>query len=156
MKLRSATEDKKEEDNIPILVKTDNIKKEEDPPLTETNDNKKNSDNSNSKEEEHTSINNSNLENEKDRELLNNFYQILYEFDDKEKEKFLFFCTSLKRLPIGGFKKMRPKFAIAKSDQGVPTSSTCVNMLKLPVLPYKKLKDMLRYVINADAGFYYA
>ena len=39
MKLRSATEDKKEEDNIPILVKTDNIKKEEDPPLTETNDN---------------------------------------------------------------------------------------------------------------------
>lgn len=96
------------------------------------------------------------LENEKDRELLNNFYQILYEFDDKEKEKFLFFCTSLKRLPIGGFKKMRPKFAIAKSDQGVPTSSTCVNMLKLPVLPYKKLKDMLRYVINADAGFYYA
>lgn len=72
MKLRSATEDKKEEDNIPILVKTDNIKKEEDPPLTETNDNKKNSDNSNSKEDEHTSINNSNLENEKDNTVNSN------------------------------------------------------------------------------------
>jgi hypothetical protein len=29
-------------------------------------------------------------------------------------------------------------------------------MLKLPILPYKKLKDILLYVINADAGFYYA
>ena len=89
-------------------------------------------------------------------QCINDFLKILEEFNQKEKEKFLFFCTSLKRLPIGGFSKLRPKFTIIKSFGTVPTSSTCVNMLKLPILPYKKLKDILLYVINADAGFYYA
>ena len=97
-----------------------------------------------------------NMEDKKEAQCINDFFQILDEFTQKEKEKFLFFCTSLKRLPIGGFSKMRPKFTISKSHSEVPTSSTCVNMLKLPILPYKKLKDILLYVINADAGFYYA
>ena len=88
-------------------------------------------------------------------QCIKDFLQILQEFNQKEKEKFLFFCTSLKRLPIGGFSKLRPKFSVHKSFSTVPTSSTCVNMLKLPILPYKKLKDILLYVINADAGFYY-
>ena len=97
-----------------------------------------------------------NMANEKDAQCINDLFLILNEFSRQEKEKFLFFCTSLKRLPIGGFAKMRPQFTISKSYDAVPTSSTCVNMLKLPVLPYKKLKDILLYVINADAGFYYA
>ena len=97
-----------------------------------------------------------NFENQRDAQCINDFFKILDEFSQKEKEKFLFFCTSLKRLPIGGFARMRPKFTISKSHSEVPTSSTCVNMLKLPILPYKKLKDILLYVINADAGFYYA
>lgn len=33
-------------------------------------------------------------------EAVNSFWEILHEFDDKEKEKFLFFVTSLKRPPI--------------------------------------------------------
>ena len=97
-----------------------------------------------------------NMEDQKDVQCINDFFFILNEFTQKEKEKFLFFCTSLKRLPLGGFNSMRPKFTVAKSLSEVPTSSTCVNMLKLPILPYKKLKDILLYVINADAGFYYA
>jgi ubiquitin-protein ligase E3 C len=97
-----------------------------------------------------------NMDDERDVQCINDLYKILEEFNQKEKEKFLFFCTSLKRLPIGGFEKLRPKFTICKSNQTVPTSSTCANMLKLPVLPYKKLKEILLYVINADAGFYYA
>ena len=97
-----------------------------------------------------------NFNNENDKKCLEDFFNILDEFSQKEKEKFLFFCTSLKRLPIGGFGKLRPKFTVAKAHNEVPTSSTCVNMLKLPVLPYKKMKDLLLYVINADAGFYYA
>jgi hypothetical protein len=96
------------------------------------------------------------MNNNADVIVLDNFFRILDEFDDKEKEKFLFFCTSLKRLPIGGFSKLRPRFVLAKAHKEVPTSSTCVNMLKLPCLPYNKLKEILRYVINADAGFYYA
>ena len=96
------------------------------------------------------------MENPKEAQCINDFLKILDEFTQKEKEKFLFFCTSLKRLPIGGFSKLRPKFTVTKSFSAVPTSSTCVNMLKLPILPYNKLKEILLYVINADAGFYYA
>jgi ubiquitin-protein ligase E3 C len=96
------------------------------------------------------------LNNLNERQCLEDFFNILNEFDIKEKEKFLFFCTSLKRLPIGGFSKLKPKFKLAKAGIQIPTSSTCTNMLKLPVLPYKKLKDIILYVINADAGFYYA
>ena len=97
-----------------------------------------------------------NLNNESDKQCLDDFFNILKEFSVKEKEKFLFFCTSLKRLPIGGFSKLRPKFVISKASIKIPTSSTCINMLKLPVLMYKELKEKLLYVINADAGFYYA
>ena len=97
-----------------------------------------------------------NMNDPKESQCINDFLRILEEFSQKEKEKFLFFCTSLKRLPIGGFERLRPKFTVSKSFSPVPTSSTCVNMLKLPILPYKKLKDILLYVINADAGFYYA
>ena len=97
-----------------------------------------------------------NMNDPKEAKCLDDFFKILEEFDQKEKEKFLFFCTSLKRLPIGGFSNLRPKFTIHKSFGGAPTSSTCVNMIKLPILPYQKLKEILLYVINADAGFYYA
>ena len=91
-----------------------------------------------------------------EKQCILDLLKILEEFSQKEKEKFLFFCTSLKRLPIGGFSKLRPQFQISKAYAAVPTSSTCINMLKLPILPYQKLKDILLYVINADAGFYYA
>lgn len=97
-----------------------------------------------------------NMNDPKEVETIKNFFKIVHEFDIKEKEKLLFFCTSLKRLPIGGFKRLRPPFILSKSQQGIPTASTCVNMLKLPVLPYNQLKEKLRYVINAEAGFYYA
>ena len=97
-----------------------------------------------------------NMNDERESQCVNDFFKILDEFSQKEKEKFLFFCTSLKRLPIGGFARLRPTFTVAKAHNEVPTSSTCVNMLKLPILPYKKMKEILLYVINADAGFYYA
>ena len=106
--------------------------------------------------QENTNFNGFDMNDPKQSQCISDFFTILQEFSQKEKEKFLFFCTSLKRLPIGGFCKLRPKFTIVKSFSTVPTSSTCVNMLKLPILPYKKLKDILLYVINADAGFYYA
>lgn len=48
-----------------------------------------------------------------------------------------------------------PRFKLAKSNKEVPTASTCTNMLLLPVLSKEKMKEILRYVINADAGFYY-
>jgi hypothetical protein len=35
-----------------------------------------------------------------DVEVINSFWEIMLEFDDKEREKMLFFVTSLKRPPI--------------------------------------------------------
>lgn len=101
-------------------------------------------------------LDNWNLSDEKEVEAINNFFKILHEFDNKEKEKFLFFSTSLKRLPIGGFSKLNPKFRIYKSSSTIPTSSTCANMIFLPIIPYEKMKEALRYVINVDVGFYYS
>lgn len=42
-----------------------------------------------------------NFNDKKEKEALNNFWAILNEFDVKEREKFLFFVTSLKRPPLG-------------------------------------------------------
>ena len=50
---------------------------------------------------------------------------------------------------------MKPKFCLYKTDKECPTSSTCGNILLLPVLPKDKLRYILKYVINADSGFYY-
>ncbi len=50
---------------------------------------------------------------------------------------------------------MAPRFKLAKSFKEVPTASTCANMLILPVLEKSKMKEILKYVINADAGFYF-
>ena len=95
-------------------------------------------------------------ENKEEMQCIIDFFKVLSEFNEKEKEKFLFFCTSLKRLPIGGFSNLKPKFTLDKSNSKMPTSSTCANMLHLPILPYKELKDKLLLAINTDVGFYNA
>ena len=39
----------------------------------------------------------------------------------------------------------------------LPTASTCVNLLKLPVYPdLATLEEKLRYAIESDAGFEYS
>ncbi|KAJ3321633.1 hypothetical protein HDV06_004048 [Boothiomyces sp. JEL0866] len=85
------------------------------------------------------------------------FWQVLSEFSKEELEKFMVFCTSNKRGPLLGFSHLNPKFSLrfATQDQErLPTASTCVNLLKLPMYKSKgKLKEKLLYAINANAGF---
>ena len=97
-----------------------------------------------------------NKEDKEEMQCIIDFFNILSEFKEKEKEKFLFFCTSLKRLPIGGFSNLKPKFTLHKSNSKMPTSSTCANMLHLPILTYNELKEKLLLAINTDVGFYNA
>ncbi|XP_020696758.1 E3 ubiquitin-protein ligase UPL6-like [Dendrobium catenatum] len=73
------------------------------------------------------------------------------------------FVTGCSRGPLLGFRYLEPKFCIqraaplhaAEEDlDRLPTSATCMNLLKLP--PYKSIEQMrnkLIYAINADAGF---
>ncbi|WMV09472.1 hypothetical protein MTR67_002857 [Solanum verrucosum] len=72
------------------------------------------------------------------------------------------FVTGCSRGPLLGFKYLEPLFCIQRagghaSDEALdrlPTSATCMNLLKFP--PYRSKEQMeqkLLYAINADAGF---
>ena len=56
-----------------------------------------------------------------------------------------------------GFKELVPKFAIrdaGRDNERLPTASTCVNLLKLPMYTDERiLKAKLLQAINSGAGF---
>ncbi|ANB13578.1 ubiquitin-ubiquitin ligase HUL5 [Sugiyamaella lignohabitans] len=85
------------------------------------------------------------------------FWQVVEELDDSDKRDFIKFVTSVPKAPLLGFSQLNPKFAIrnAGSDrERLPTSSTCVNLLKLPDYKNKQLlKEKLIYAIRSGAGF---
>lgn len=85
------------------------------------------------------------------------FWEVLEEFDEEDKARFIKFVTSVPKAPLLGFSVLRPKFAIrhAGFDKSrLPTASTCVNMIKLPDYRSKSiLREKLLASIRADAGF---
>lgn len=88
---------------------------------------------------------------------VKNFWKALESFDNPLRMKFVKFVTSCSRPPLLGFKELVPKFSLRNAgvdDERFPTSSTCVNLLKLPnYSSYETLREKLLYAINADAGF---
>lgn len=65
------------------------------------------------------------------------FWNLMGSLPNEEKEKFLVFVTGTNRPPLLGFKYLQPKFCIHQvlldpGESRFPTSSTCMNMLKLP------------------------
>lgn len=85
------------------------------------------------------------------------FWQAMHEFSDVDRRKVLKFVTSTPRAPLLGFSQLNPRFSIRDSgdDQTrLPSTSTCVNLLKLPVYAsIETLRDRLLYSINSGAGF---
>lgn len=85
------------------------------------------------------------------------FWQAVQSFSDVDRRKLLKFVTSTPRAPLLGFAQLNPRFSIrdSGSDQTrLPSTSTCVNLLKLPVYEsMDTLRDRLLYSINAGAGF---
>ncbi|XP_043593820.1 ubiquitin-protein ligase E3C isoform X1 [Bombus pyrosoma] len=84
------------------------------------------------------------------------FWKVVNEFNDQQKGQLLKFVTSCSRPPLLGFKELDPPFCIqhAGSVDRLPTSSTCMNLLKLPEFPDEKtLREKLLYAIQAGAGF---
>lgn len=97
-----------------------------------------------------------------DHPTIELFWNVLKEMDDKDRREILRFATSTPRAPLLGFSNLNPKFSIRDStnDEGrhdlnrLPTSSTCVNQLKLP--PYKskaQMREKLLYAARSGAGF---
>ncbi|KXS22341.1 HECT-domain-containing protein [Gonapodya prolifera JEL478] len=87
-----------------------------------------------------------------------NFWKIVErDFTPEERSLLVRFVTSCSRPPLLGFSELNPKFSIRSSGEDenrLPTASTCVNLLKLPV--YKdesQMRTKLRYAINSGAGF---
>jgi ubiquitin-protein ligase E3 C len=85
------------------------------------------------------------------------FWKIMKEMSDGERRAVLKFVTSTPRAPLLGFGTLNPRFSIRDggSDQErLPSTSTCVNLLKLPM--YKDealLKEKLLYSVFSGAGF---
>ena len=94
-------------------------------------------------------------------------------FDHEQRRGLLRFVTSCGRPPLLGFKELNPKFSIRDSssdEQRLPTSSTCVNLLKVAFfiihgyvtdistqLPRYQSERVMRakllQAINSGAGF---
>nr|XP_029118823.1 E3 ubiquitin-protein ligase UPL6 isoform X2 [Elaeis guineensis] len=95
--------------------------------------------------------------------VIEMFWEVLKSFSLEYQKKFLKFVTGCSRGPLLGFKYLEPQFCIQRAAplnvseedlDRLPTSATCMNLLKLP--PYKNKEQMqtkLMYAISADAGF---
>ncbi|GAA5951470.1 hypothetical protein JCM3765_005944 [Sporobolomyces pararoseus] len=88
---------------------------------------------------------------------IRDFWNVFESFGKEDRAKLVKFVTSCARPPLLGFGELNPLFAIrnAGSDETrLPTSATCVNLLKLP--EYKNIESLrskLLYAINSGAGF---
>ncbi|KAL5541465.1 hypothetical protein UlMin_009175 [Ulmus minor] len=94
--------------------------------------------------------------------VIEMFWEVLKSFSLEIQQKFLKFVTGCSRGPLLGFKYLEPLFCIQRAAgsaseealERLPTSATCMNLLKLP--PYRskeQLEQKLLYAISAEAGF---
>ncbi|KAJ2725784.1 ubiquitin-protein ligase (E3) [Coemansia sp. Benny D115] len=82
--------------------------------------------------------------------------------NEGQRRKLCKFATSCERPPLLGFAELNPQFCISSSssdengnhDNRLPSASTCVNLLKLPVYSSKEvLYRKLLTAIESEAGF---
>jgi ubiquitin-protein ligase E3 C len=85
------------------------------------------------------------------------FWKVMKELDDSDRRKVLKYVTSTPRAPLLGFSQLNPQFSIRDAggdEERLPSTSTCVNLLKLPrYSTAKTLRDKLLYAVNSGAGF---
>jgi ubiquitin-protein ligase E3 C len=85
------------------------------------------------------------------------FWSVMESLSDEDRRKVLKFVTSTPRAPLLGFGNLMPKFNIRDSgddESRLPSTSTCVNLLKLPRYKSKDvLREKLLYAVNSGAGF---
>ena len=95
--------------------------------------------------------------------IIQAFWEIIEEFTPDQQRKFLKFMTSCSRQPLLGFASLEPAPCIQQirlpdeelnRNSRLPTSSTCMNLLKLPNYKDKELmRQKLLAAIEAGAGF---
>ena len=81
-------------------------------------------------------------------------WEILMEFNEEEKKKFLFFVTGCDRAPIGGLGSLHFEISRNGNIDELPSSHTCFNHLILPDYQNKELmKKKILTAINYSEGF---
>jgi len=92
-----------------------------------------------------------------EEQTITSFWNVVNTFDQEQRRALLRFVTSCSRPPLLGFKELVPNFAIrnaGEDEHRLPTSSTCVNLLKLPRYKSEKvLREKLLQAITSGAGF---
>lgn len=107
-----------------------------------------------------------------DQPVMRWFWEVLEEMSPDRQRKFLKFMTSCSRQPLLGFGALAPLPCVQQirlrddelgmgygeggggGEARLPTSSTCMNLLKLPNYGSKEvLREKLLYAIEAGAGF---
>ncbi|KAL6519741.1 E3 ubiquitin-protein ligase upl6 [Orobanche minor] len=97
-----------------------------------------------------------------DHYVIKMFWDVVQNLSLANQRKILKFATGCSRGPLLGFEYLEPTFCIQRTSghasedalDRLPTSSTCMNLLKLP--PYtskEQIEEKLLYAINSDAGF---
>ncbi|XP_076044121.1 ubiquitin-protein ligase E3C isoform X2 [Oratosquilla oratoria] len=84
------------------------------------------------------------------------FWEVVCNFNEKQRRQLLKFVTSCSRPPLLGFKDLQPAFCIqpVADEVRLPTAATCMNLLKLPQYPHVEvLREKLLYAITSGAGF---
>ncbi|KAG0273284.1 hypothetical protein BGZ95_010907 [Linnemannia exigua] len=85
------------------------------------------------------------------------FWSVVEEMNEEDRRLLVKFVTSCARPPLLGFAELNPKLCIRNAGQEedrLPTSSTCMNLLKLPAFKSRqRLKEKLLYAIHSEAGF---
>jgi len=85
------------------------------------------------------------------------FWEVVRGFDPSEKRALVKFVTSCPRPPMLGFKELQPLFSIRGSGSDpnrLPSSATCVNLLKLPAYTDSKtMRTKLLQAISSESGF---
>ncbi|KAI8973176.1 hypothetical protein BDF20DRAFT_630803 [Mycotypha africana] len=83
----------------------------------------------------------------KESEPVRYLLEILSEFNNIERRQFLQFTTGSPRLPIGGWRALRPTFTVVRKipeapltpDDYLPSVMTCANYLKMPAYTTKEI-----------------
>ncbi|KAF9125060.1 hypothetical protein BGW39_007686 [Mortierella sp. 14UC] len=94
---------------------------------------------------------------EKTDSTIEYFWSVVEEMSEADRRLLVKFVTSCARPPLLGFAELNPKLCIRNAGQEedrLPTSSTCMNLLKLPAFTSRqRLKEKLMYAIHSEAGF---
>ena len=85
------------------------------------------------------------------------FWKVMKGFTDTQRRDVLKYVSSTPRAPLLGFSQLKPKFSIrdaGRDESRLPSTSTCVNLLKLPQYTSEAImRDKLLYAITSGAGF---